>query len=396
MRKAFVIFLSLILIILAGCGAPSLQPSSDRLPPEEQTSDNETQKPEIVDRDTTEPLKEPETEILKPELPTPIGQLKAHFIDVGQGDAILIQTPEQNILIDGGERDAGVDVVKYLRNHGVNSLDLVIGTHAHSDHIGGLIHVLDSIPVKEVIDSAAVHTTKTFEDYLILIDEKDIKFTEGRAGMTRDIGGGATLQILHPVSPSSSHLNDSSIVTKIAFGEISFLLTGDVEQKSESEMLARKEQLKSKILKSPHHGSSSSSSPAFLKAVNPEVAVIMCGRDNSYGHPHEETLQAYANMGIDIYRTDLHGTVVIATDGQTYDINVKQPYMYTPQKKPDPEPDTVAANTGFMGSVNSDKYHYPDCKHARSIKPENRIIFNSIEEAKSRGYSPCKVCKPPN
>ena len=287
-----------------------------------------------------------------------------------------------------------MDVVKYLRDHGVNDLDLVIGTHAHSDHIGGLIHVLDSIPVKEVIDPAVVHTTKTFEDYLTLIDEKDVKFTEGRAGMTRDIGGGATMQILHPVSPSSSHLNDSSIVTKITFGDISILLTGDVEQKSESEMLARKEQLKSKILKSPHHGSSSSSSPAFLKAVNPEVAVIMCGKDNSYGHPHEETLQAYANMGIDIYRTDLHGTVVIATDGQTYDINVKQPYVYTPQKKPDPEPGIVTDS--FMGSINSDKYHYPDCKHAGSIKPKNRIVFSSIEEAKSKGYSPCKVCKPPN
>ena len=130
--------------------------------------------------------------------PDTSGQVKAHFINVGQGDSILVQTPEQNILIDAGGRNAGADVVEYLRNHGVSSLDLVVGTHPHEDHLGGLIEVLNIIPVKEVIDPAVAHTTKTFEDYLTLIDEKDIIFTEGRAGMKRDLGGGAVLEILPP------------------------------------------------------------------------------------------------------------------------------------------------------------------------------------------------------
>ena len=145
------------------------------------------------------------------------------------------------MLIDGGDRGSGV--VKYIKNLGVQELHLVVGTHAHADHIGGLIDVLKNIPVKEVIDPAVPHTTKTFEDYLTLIDSKDIKFTEGRAGMTRDIGGGV-MEVLHPISPSSDDLNDSSIVVKVTMGEVSFLFTGDVERVSEEEMLARNEPLK--------------------------------------------------------------------------------------------------------------------------------------------------------
>ncbi|MBS4022985.1 MAG: MBL fold metallo-hydrolase [Dethiobacter sp.] len=265
---------------------------------------------------------------------TVTGQMKVHFIDVGQGDAILVQTPTQNILIDGGDR--GNTVVNYLRNLGVNSLDVVIGTHPHADHIGGLINVMQSIPVKEVIDPGVVHTTKTFEDYLTLIDEKNIIFTEGRAGMSRDLGGGAKMEILHPVSPSSRHLNDASIVVKITFGEVSFMLTGDAEQAAENQIRSRGYDLNSTVLKVGHHGSRTSTITAFLNAVKPEVAVIMSGKNNTYGHPHQETLAKLTEAGVKTYRTDLHGTIVITTDGQTYDINQKQPYQYTPPKVPEP------------------------------------------------------------
>jgi competence protein ComEC len=231
------------------------------------------------------------------------GQMKVHFINVGQGDAILIQTVSQNILIDGGER--GPTVVNYLNGQGVKNLDLVIGIHPHADHLGGLIDVLEVFPVKEVIDPAVVHTTKTFEDYLTLIDKKDIIFTEGRTGMSRDLGGGARMEILHPVSPQSEHLNDASIVVKILFGQISFMMTGDAEQASEEQILLQSRvQPTSTILKVGHHGSRTSTTPAFLSAVSPKVAVIMCGRGNTYGHPHDETLAKLADAKVDIYRTD--------------------------------------------------------------------------------------------
>ncbi len=333
----------------------------------------------------------------------PQGVLEAHFIDVGQGDSIYIKTPEQNILIDGGDR--GNTVVNYLRNQGVSSLDLVIGTHPHADHIGGLINVMKAIPVKEIIDPDVVHSTTAFEDYLDVIDAKDIKFTVGRAGMKRDLGGGAEMKIIHPSSPSSSHLNNASIVCRVTFGTVSFMFTGDAEQAAESQVLNRGYTLDSDILKIGHHGSRTSTTQAFLNAVNPNVSVIMCGKHNQYGHPHDETLNKLSNAGVDIYRTDLQGHIIITTDGETYDIN-KEAYSYDQQPQPPPEEEEytqeeTALNAGhdiqgkFVGSVNSDKYHYPECHHARNIFDRNKIWFSSVAEASSAGYIPCKACKPP-
>lgn len=252
---------------------------------------------------------------ISPETGAP-GSLAVHFIDVGQGDAIFIQAPRKNILIDGGERNS--NVATYLQNLGVTSLDLVLGTHPHNDHIGGLLEVLEKIPVQEVIDPGIIHTTKTFENYLTLIDTLGIRFTTGRAGLTRELGDGITMQILHPTEPSASHLNDASLVAKITFGKISFLFTGDAEEKSEAQILSGNHRLQSTILKVGHHGSRSSTSAPFLEAVSPACAIIMVGADNKYDHPHEETLQTLTASGVNIYRTDIHGTIIVTTDGQTY------------------------------------------------------------------------------
>lgn len=399
MKKLHFVLMSLILtfFLVSGCGPastpkPELPPAQtqEQGTPTDETPDQSIQEPEEATEKRESEEKEP------PSSPTPSGQLAVHFIDVGQGDAILIQTPQQNILIDAGDR--GNTIVNYLKTQGVTSLDLVIGTHPHADHIGGIINVLQSFPVKEVIDPGVVHTSKTFEDYLTLIDEKNINFTEGRTGITRDLGSGAKMEILHPSSPSSSHLNDASIVAKVTFGQVSFMLTGDAEQASEGQILLQSQvQPTSTILKVGHHGSRTSTTTAFLKAVNPKVAVIMVGKGNTYGHPHEETLQKLADAGVDIYRTDIHGTIVITTDGQTYDINVKQPYQYVPQKVPEPEPkDEPGAVQGqYVGSKSSDKYHYPNCSYVNQIKPENITWFSSIEQAISAGYVGCKGCNPP-
>lgn len=253
--------------------------------------------------------------------PTAKGELQVHFIDVGQGDSIYIKTPSQNILIDAGER--GDTVVRYLQELDVESLDLVISTHPHSDHIGGLLDVLEAIEVKEVIDPGIVHTSKTFEKYLTLIDEKDIKFTEGRAGDVRDVGG-VKLEILHPTEPNENDLNNTSIVVRLTFVEISFLFTGDAEKKSEKEILDQGFDVSSTILKAGHHGSRTSTGEYFLKAVSPDTVIIMCGEGNSYGHPHEETIELLAKYDVDVYRTDISGTIVITTDGKTYEVTTEK------------------------------------------------------------------------
>jgi competence protein ComEC len=344
MKRIITIILTLLLLLILFAGyrdgsAPAVdRPLSQTIDQKNDTGtdsdgavpDFEVKLPE-VDRVNGDTPGSPESE--SPQVDTS-AKLKVHFIDVGQGDAILIQTPSKNVLIDGGER--GTTVVEYLKKQGIGNLDLVIGTHPHADHIGGLINVFETIPVKEVIDPCIIHTTKTFEDYLTLIDKKDIIFTEGRAGMTRDLGDGAALLIVHPSSPVSSHINDASIVVRVTFGQVSFLFTGDVEQSGEEEILKRGYDLKSTVLKVGHHGSNTSTTLSFLNAISPEAAVIMVGKANRYGHPHEETLVRLINAKIDIYRTDIHGTLVITSDGQTFEVNQKQPYQYNPPKEPEP------------------------------------------------------------
>lgn len=333
---------------------------------------------------------------------TPSGELVAHFIDVGQGDAILIEAPGYAALIDGGPGAAGQAVCGYIKEQGIKSIDLVIATHPHEDHIGGLVDVLKEFPVKEVIDPAVIHTTKTYEDFLTIIDERDIKFTEGRADLTRDLGGTATLQILHPGSPSSSDLNNASIVTRIFFGKTSFLFTGDAESAAENEIIGRGYDLNSTILKVGHHGSKTSTTQAFLTAVDPQVAVVMCGDGNSYGHPHAETLAKLHDSKTDIYRTDTQGAIVIKTDGHSFTVNVK-PYQYTQQKVPEETPDTEKAAveapkaetsqddiTVYITNSGS-KYHTSGCRHLSKSK-----IPISLSDAKARGYSPCGTCRPPS
>lgn len=324
----FIIFISVLAVIAC---EPVEEPAADDIAVlEEEINGKLGDLEEAPDNKKLDEKADKITEELKPDReekgtalsPAPSGQLKVHFIDVGQGDSILIQAPSAVILIDGGPRAAGQKVVDYLKQAGISSIDLVISTHPHEDHIGGLISVLESFPIKEVIDPAVAHTTKTFEDYLTLIDEKDIIFTEGRAGMSRDLGGGARMEILHPVSPSSEHLNNASVVARLTFRETSFLFTGDAEEEAEAEILRRGASLKSTVLKAGHHGSRTSSTKEFLQAVAPEVAVIMYGAGNPYGHPHEETLEKLAEAGVQVYRTDLDGTVVIITDGNSCSVEV--------------------------------------------------------------------------
>ncbi len=241
-----------------------------------------------------------------------------HFVDVGQGDAILITTPSQTLLIDGGVRNSGI--VPYLNRQNINHIDMVIGTHPHADHIGGLIGVFQNFSVTEVIDPGVVHTTITFTDYLTAIEQKGIDFTVGRRGMTRDLGDNVTMTLLHPANPSNSHLNNASVVAHITLDEVSVLLTGDLESEGEGEILGYFSDISSTILKVGHHGSRTSSTVEFLRAVQPEISIIMCGRANQYGHPHQQTLSRLDAIGTKVFRTDIHGTIVIKSDGKGYTV----------------------------------------------------------------------------
>jgi competence protein ComEC len=248
--------------------------------------------------------------------------IEVHFIDVGQGDCILIETGSNAMLIDAGENNQGAAVLEYLTNQNIMKLDYVIGTHPHSDHIGGLDTIIQPLQVNKIIMPDITHSTDTFEDVLEVIEKKELTITKAVAGDQYTLGN-ATFQIISPNSDSYGDINNYSVGIKLTFGDTSFLFTGDAEELSEKEMLNRGFDLSSDVIKLGHHGSEYSSSSDFLDAVNPEYAVISVGIDNQYNHPHEATLQAMKDRSIKVYRTDLQGSIVFASDGNHISVNTK-------------------------------------------------------------------------
>lgn len=351
---------------------------------------------------------------------------KVHFIDVGQGDSILIEADDHYMLIDAGENNQGTTVVNYLKEQGVKKLDYVIGTHPHSDHIGGLDTVINSFDIGKVILPDVIHTTKTFEDVLDAIAENGLKITKAAVGNTYSLGA-SSFTIVAPNASDYDELNDYSVSIKLTNGENSFLFTGDAEKLSEAQMLSNGIDLSADVLKLGHHGSSTSSHDKFLDEVDPVYAVISVGVDNSYGHPHKETLQNLKNRNIKVFRTDIQNTIIFTSDGKNITMN-KDPYTITQSDLKNSnalttsgkKDDSKSANTG--GSSNSyisnntnksntsknnnpgksdsrdiivhitntgSKYHVAGCRHLKSD------IEVTLDEALAKGLEPCGTCNPP-
>ncbi|MCM3759808.1 MBL fold metallo-hydrolase [Alkalihalobacillus oceani] len=260
----------------------------------------------------------PEQQMASP-TPPPVaeGDLIVTFFDVGQGDATLFQTEEATILIDAGRHDRE-EVVSLLEGRGVERIDLFIATHPHADHIGQADQVLDAFPVEEVWMSGDSHTTKTFERMVEALEASGADYYEPRAGEEFEVGP-LLLEVLHP-EELTGDLNNGSIAVKLHFGEVSFLMMGDAEAEAEEEIIARSAHLQSTILRLGHHGSSTSTTPAFLEAVNPEAGIYSAGRDNEYGHPHSEVVELFKEKAIPLFGTDQHGQIIVETDGTSYEI----------------------------------------------------------------------------
>lgn len=323
------------------------------------------------------------------------GDLEVHFIDVGQGDCILIKQDEYNMLIDAGDNKYGQTVVNYLKQNGVSTLDYIIGTHPHADHIGGLDDVIYAFNVKKIILPDVIHTTKTFEDVLIAIQDKELKITIPNVGDTYKLGN-ANFTILAPNSDSYDNLNNYSIVTKLEYGNTSFLFTGDAESTSENEILSNNYNLQSDVLKVGHHGSNTSTTSNFLNAVNPKYAVIQVGTNNKYNHPDNETITKLQQKNIEIYRNDLNGTIIATSNGKNIKFNtksssqqVKSPTTYTNNES---NTNNENVDEDYIGNINSKIFHKPTC-HTLPAE-HNRIYFSNKEEAINAGYRPCKNCNP--
>lgn len=259
--------------------------------------------------------------------PKPINpgtDVSVHFIDVGQGDCELIRVGDQSILIDAGENDKGNTVVDYLNKQGIEKIDLFIGTHPHSDHIGGMDTVINRMEVGEVLmpelPDSLIPTTKTYTDVLTAIADKNLPVTAAEPGQVYTFGD-ATLEILGPLR-NYDDLNDMSVVAKLTYGSTTFLFGGDMEKEVEDDLLGAKADVRADVLKLSHHGSKTSNSKAFLDAVGADTYAICVGAGNSYGHPHDQVLNRIS--GKQVYRTDLNGDIVIGTDGANLTVQTEK------------------------------------------------------------------------
>ena len=315
---------------------------------------------------------------------------EAHFIDVGQADATLLLCDDKTMLIDGGNPEDSNLIVSYLKKLDIKHLDYLICSHAHDDHVGGLSGALSVVTVGKVYAPKTENDIKSYQNFKKKVSEQNLKIETPTAGNTFNFGR-STVLFLGPVKEDSDNLNNTSIMMKITYGNTSFLFTGDAEHDEELSVIEQGYDLSADVLKVGHHGSSYSSTYLFLREIMPQYVIISVGKNNSYGHPSEQTLSRLNDADVQVYRTDTHGDIILSSDGNN--ITVKT------EKKPDSSPllsDTKTAESmQYIGNTNSKKFHFPDCSSVSAMKETNKVFFNcSRDEIVSEGFVPCIVCKP--
>jgi competence protein ComEC len=309
--------------------------------------------------------------------------LKVIFLDVGQADSILLKTGDHAMLIDAGNTGQDQLMLNYLATYGVTKLDYLVATHPHADHIGAMTSVVKAMDnIGTVIMPDKPHTTKTYENLIKAIDERNIPINMPNPGDVFTMGE-ANIQVIAPKNTGDADLNEVSIVLRVEFGETVFLFTGDAGTKSENDQLTSGLPLKADVLKVGHHGSRTSSTQKYLKEVAPSYVVISCGVDNIYGHPHSEAMTRLTGTGAVIYRTDEQGTIIFVSDGKTIAVHVTHESTVSP---------SPTAEALFIGNKNSKTFHLASCKSLPA--EQNRVYFNSRQDAIDAGYTPCGTCKP--
>jgi competence protein ComEC len=324
--------------------------------------------------------------------PPPKGTLQITFFDVGQGDAALIQFPNgKMMLVDGGPPESATALLGKLRQLRVPRIDWLVASHPHSDHIGGFVKILSTLPVGEVWDSGFAYDSPVYLDYLRAVRRSDAKFRTVERGYRLTPAPDCLIEVFAPIKPflrgTESDANNASIVMRLRYGKVRVLFTGDIEREGRRRLYAYRADLRAEVLKVSHHGSYNGTDMAFLSRVRPRIAIISCGARNPYRHPHREALRDLKKIGATIYRTDLQGDIVVRIQG-----NRLQVFTTRPSVAPEPThlPTVPMERYAFIGNRMSKVYHAPDCKALP--KPANRVYFRSRAEAEQAGYRPHRDC----
>lgn len=252
------------------------------------------------------------------------GQLNVLFIDIGQGTSVLIEKNGNYLLYDTGDNDKEELMVRTLKEHNIKKIDVVIGSHPHAYHIGGLDAVIYNFDVKKIYMPKVTTNTKTFESVLLSAKKKGLKITSAKAGTTIDFGKDISVDVLAPIKSKYDDLNDYSVVVKLTYKNQSVLLTGDASYESEMDMTKSGEDLSASLLLTPHHGSSSSSSQKMISAVNPDYTVIQVGANNKYGHPTDKVLKRLEKQKVKVFRNDLQGSILATTNGDKWEFKTER------------------------------------------------------------------------
>ena len=337
-------------------------------------------------------------------------EMKVHFLDVGQGAAVLFQIGDKVLVFDGGDRETSSFVVSYLKKQAVSQVDVMIASHYDADHINGLVGILNVFPIKQVYDANYTTDTRVYLSFKKYIQDHSIP--EDVPGMRQSIQvGEATVTFIAPKSYGHSEVNDDSICIRVQFGQTSFVIMGDPSADAEQQILSQ--DLASDVFYASHHGSNGSNSKTLLANVSPEYVVISSGADNSYGHPSDNTLNRIKATGAQLYRTDKQGTIVATSDGQSIQWSQDPCNDFTPGEttaattiataapttvattQPAPPPPSGGDARAYVLNTNTMKFHYPSCSSAADISPENRQdVVMTRQEIIDMGYVPCKRCDP--
>ena len=394
LNKRITSFLMVLILLFTLCGCDTVS-DIDTTPQANVQAENinaETQ----VSKKTREDL---EVEIA-PGINSIQELMRVHFIDVGQADSAFIELGNgQTMLIDAGRDSSGTAIIDYINELQYDTIDYVVASHPHDDHIGGMASVLNNFKIGKMYMPKQAHTITAFSNMLDVIENKNIELYTAKAGTSILSSGIIDIDILAPFSDSDSNLNNVSAVVRITYGKTVILFTGDAEKVIENQLL--NSGIDADVLKVGHHGAGSASSSSFIKAVSPDIAVISVGEGNSYGHPHADTLAILNEVGAKIYRTDEQGTIVVTADqnkkitvdkkASTVKENAPPVVVQTPTEKVEEAQPSVSDNQSQVvyRTRTGKKYHRSGCSYLKSK------IETTVSEAQAMGLGPCSRCNPP-